>query len=188
MDAALQSVIEHCAPMMDRKLMSALVRRESNGNRFAIGMDGGAAAIPQPKGLSEAVFAANKLIKDGKTFSVGLAQIHISNIRLLGVPLEQAFDECTSVRHGQLIYQKFFAKAVEAGFRDTDAVFAALRGYNSGSIFAPISNSYATRIMSEAAIRAARVLPVSRNGTVRRVVAIGSPVDANESIELFNKQ
>lgn len=187
MDAVLQTVIEHCAPLMDRKLMSALVLRESNGNRFAIGMDGGESAIAQPTNISDAVAVADSLIKSGKTFSVGLAQIHISNIRLFGIPLVRAFDECTSVSQGQKIYKNFYAKALAAGFRNDKAIFAALRGYNSGNIFSAISNDYASTVMSEASRVAVPTLSARRATAALRTETLISQNDQTESIELFDK-
>jgi type IV secretion system protein VirB1 len=187
MDMALQTKIEQCAPAMNHALMAALVRRESNGNPFAIGMDGKDTLEPQPKNLSDAITSAEKLAKQGKSFSVGLAQIHISNIRLLGLPWAQAFDACISLRRGQQIYEQFYAKAIGAGFKKNDAIFAALRGYNSGSVFAPISNNYAAAIMADAAqavVPTLRVIPP----TVMPVFVPESEQDRkSESLELFSK-
>ena len=167
--------------------MTALVRRESNGNPFAIGMDGTAPYVTQPKSMAEAVATAEGLIRKGKTFSVGLAQIHVSNIRLLGLPWTQAFDGCTSLRNGQKIFDGFYKKAIEAGFKGGDAVFAALRGYNSGSVFAAISNNYASAIIADAGGK----IPAASHdadANVKRIVSGMSEHDArSESTELFSK-
>lgn len=187
MDVTLQTQIEQCAPAMNRALMTALVRRESNGNPFAIGMDGTGPYVAQPKTLAEAVATAEGLKREGKTFSVGLAQIHVSNIKLLGLPWTQAFDGCTSLRNGQKIFDGFYKKAIEAGFKGGDAVFAALRGYNSGSIFATISNNYASGIIADAGGK----IPVASPGVdanIKRITGGMSERDArSESTELFSK-
>jgi type IV secretion system protein VirB1 len=192
-DILLQAQIEQCAPAMNAALMAALVRRESNGNPFAIGLDGKERFLPQPRSLGEAVAAAEKLARTGKTFSVGLAQIHISNIKSFSVTWPQAFNACASLRRGQQVFESFHARAIRAGFRSNDAVFAALRGYNSGSVFAPVSNAYASSIIADAAKpavaqawhdtlalnaalnAAAVVLPATRQG------------GQGESAELFDK-
>lgn len=189
MDILLQSHIEQCAPAMNAALMGALVRRESNGNPFAIGMDGKERFLPQPRSLGEAVAAAEKLERTGKMFSVGLAQIHISNIKSFGVTWTQAFDACASLRHGQQVFESFHARAIKAGFRSNNAVFAALRGYNSGSIFAPVSNAYASAIMADAA------KPVVAQAWQDRPALNAAPVVLSatrqggqaESVELFDK-
>lgn len=186
MDMTLQTQIEQCAPAMNRALMSALVRRESNGNPFAIGMDGTAPYLAQPKTLAEAVATAEGLKRKGKTFSVGLAQIHVSNIKLLGLPWTQAFDGCTSLRNGQKIFDGFYKKAIEAGFKGSDAVFAALRGYNSGSVFAAISNKYASAIMAGAGGKIS-IASHDVQATVTRLASGMSEHSRSESAELFSK-
>jgi type IV secretion system protein VirB1 len=184
MDMALETQIEHCVPAMKRSLMTALVRRESNGNPFAIGMDGGETPVTQPKSLADAVATAEKLDRMGRGFSVGLAQIHISNIRLLGLPWVQAFDGCTNLRHGQRIFENFHSRALGAGFKNDGAVFAALRGYNSGSVFAPVSNKYAAAIMADAA----KTAPPLRGEPAMVAFSTASEEDnSSESKELFSK-
>ncbi len=162
MDFDLPSQIEQCAPGMDARLVSALVRRESNFNPFAIGMDGKDTLLQQPRDMAQAVATAEKLILEGRTFSVGLAQIHVSNILAFGVTWRQSFDACTSLHYAQIVFQDFHAKAVKAGFKGDDATFAALRGYNSGNIFAIVSNAYAARIMASAATPGAPQAPQTR--------------------------
>ena len=171
---------------MNRALMVALVRRESSGNPFAIGMDGKDTPVTQPRNLAEAVRTAEGLVKMGKTFSVGLAQIHISNIKSLGISWKLAFDGCTSLRNGQKIFEHFYAKAITAGFRGNEAVYSALRGYNSGSIHAKVSNNYASVIMADAARGAVSQM---RGGLVamRETSSTSEPDNGFESIELFNK-
>lgn len=133
---------------MDQGIAAALVRRESNGNPFAIGLDGKAFLRAQPRTLAEAIAAVERLVREGRKFSVGLAQIHISNIKSFGATWHQSFEPCTNLRYGQTIYQHFLARARQAGLQGNAAVFAALRGYNSGNIFNPVSNDYAAAILT----------------------------------------
>ncbi|WLI87828.1 lytic transglycosylase domain-containing protein [Massilia sp. R2A-15] len=188
MDMNVHPQIERCAPEISAGLMTALVQRESNGNPFAIGLDGKEGFFPQPRSLHEAVSAAEALTKHGKTFSVGLAQIHSSNIKSLGITWRQAFDGCENLRVGQQIFSSFHSKAIKAGFRNADAVFAALRGYNSGNLYAPVSNVYATAIMANATSDLRRRL--SPSGAVRYIGHVTSPTAEpvqSESAELFEK-
>ncbi|MES3022793.1 MAG: transglycosylase SLT domain-containing protein [Pseudomonadota bacterium] len=187
MDMALRTAIEHCAPAMNRALMAALVRRESDGNRFAIGMDGNGVPVAQPTNLIDAVAAAEGLARIGKGFSVGLAQIHISNIRSMGLSWEQAFDACTSLRKGQQIFEHFHVRAIAAGFKNGEATFAALRGYNSGNVFAPISNNYASAIMADAVNGAMPALRARSPATASRTITSSEQENRSEAIELFGK-
>lgn len=188
MDIGLQSRIEQCAPAMNTALMAALVRRESDGNPFAIGMDGKDRFLPQPRSLKEAIAAAETLARTGKKFSVGLAQIHISNLKSFGMTWTQAFDACASLRRGQQVFESFQAQAIRAGFRSTNAVFAALRGYNSGSVFAPGSNAYASAIIADATkIARAKVGQNKLTLTASKWEPPAADEGGAESAELFDK-
>jgi type IV secretion system protein VirB1 len=140
---------QQCAPGIEQRLVTRLMRQESSFNPYAIGLDGNAAYKPQPNSYEQAVEVAEKLIKEGQTFSVGIAQIHISNVRSFGLTWRQAFHACTNLSYGQQIFLDFHKKALAAGLQGDAAVYAALRGYNSGSIYAAVSNRYANSIMGQ---------------------------------------
>jgi len=140
---------QQCAPGIEQSLVTRLMRQESSFNPYAIGMDGKDVFTPQPSSYEQAVEAAEKLIKEGQKFSVGIAQIHISNVRSFGLTWRQAFHACTNLSYGQQIFLDFHKKALAAGFQGDGAVYAALRGYNSGSIHAAVSNRYASSIMGQ---------------------------------------
>lgn len=141
------TLVQQCAPVIEPTLAIRLLRRESGFNPYAIGLDGKAVLKPQPRTFVEAVKIADDLLRAGKKFSVGISQVHISNVKNFGLTWAQAFDPCTNLRHGQTILQHFHNVALKAGFSGEGAVFAALRGYNSGSVHASISNNYANAIM-----------------------------------------
>lgn len=81
-------------------------------------------------------------------FSVGLAQIHISNVTGRGMTWEQAFDPCSNLRMGQTILFEYYGKAIKEGYSGVDAVWAALRGYNSGGVHRKVSDKYAEKIFT----------------------------------------
>jgi len=139
-------LIEHCAPEVSPVLMQALVRIESAGRPLAIGMDRAHGAVKQPETLQEAVVTAKALAASGRKFSVGLAQIHMSNVALYGLTWEQAFDACQNLQVGQKILWNFFHRATASGYSGVAAIWAALRGYNSGGVDRSISDDYASRI------------------------------------------
>lgn len=145
---AISNLLQQCAPLIDARLASSLVRQESGFNPYAIGLDGRAVLKPQPRSLAEAIQKVKELTAKGITFSVGYAQIHVANVRSAGLTWEQAFDPCTNLSYGQSILVNFHRAAHRAGWRDGDAVFAALRGYNSGKIGSNVSNKYASEILS----------------------------------------
>ena len=148
---AVVAAIDTCMPGVDRRLSASLVRQESNFNPYAIGLDGKNVLYLQPRSYQEAVQTAVNLMREGKGFSVGLSQIHISNVVRYRLTWQQAFDPCTNLMAGGSILKGFYSRAVSNGYRGQDAVFAALRGFNSGDIGNPVSNGYAKEILRRVA-------------------------------------
>jgi type IV secretion system protein VirB1 len=145
---AIGVLLEQCAPQVSPVLMRALVRTESAWQPFAIGMDKSQGAVKQPTSLPEAVAIAKELSAAGRKFSVGLAQIHVNNVRLYGMTWEQAFDACQNLAVGQKILWNFFHRASASGYSGVAAIWAALRGYNSGGVDRAVSDDYANRIFA----------------------------------------
>lgn len=147
---AIQQIIEECAPSIPQALMKSLVARESNFKQFAIGMDAKQGYVKQPETLEDAVKTIGELKKAGRSFSVGLGQIHISNIEKYNLSWEQAFDPCVNLHTSELILWQFYNQAVSKGYSGASALFAMLRGYNSGNIEWSVSNGYASAILKNA--------------------------------------
>lgn len=146
----MPALIQECAPSVPNVLMQSLVRKESAFNPYAIGMDSKQGAVKQPSNLQDAINTVNQLKKEGRTFSIGLAQIHIANVEKLNLTLEQAFEPCVNLHAGELILWSFYKKAVKYGYQDSSALWAMLRGYNSGDINGAVSNQYASDILRNA--------------------------------------
>ncbi|MEJ8852147.1 lytic transglycosylase domain-containing protein [Variovorax rhizosphaerae] len=144
----VDALLQECAPQVSPVLMQALVRTESAWQPFAIGMDKAQVVVKQPASLPEAVAMAKELAATGRKFSVGLAQIHVSNVALYGMTWEQAFDACQNLAVGQKILWNFYHRASAAGYSGVAAIWAALRGYNSGGVGRAISDEYANRIFA----------------------------------------
>jgi len=186
-------LVQECAPNVSPVLMHALVRKESAFNQFAIGMHAGEkpAAVKQPTSLREAVALAEDLKSKGKGFSVGLAQINAANLPSLKLTWEQAFDPCTNLAAGEKVLRAFYAQARTEGYRGVDAVWAALRGYNSGSVDKTVSNGYADavfRYMANSNDRNRVTADVTNRGVAAPAVdreELASRSD--ESRELFDK-
>lgn len=145
------ALLEQCAPHASPLLMRAIVRAESSWQPLAIGMDAGSAPVSQPRTLADAITQVKALTASGRGFSVGLAQIHVSNVVRYGLSWEQAFDPCLNLRTGQEILRGFHRLALAAGLTGPAGVRAALRGYNAGSIGRRAGESYAQRVISYAA-------------------------------------
>ena len=163
-------------------------------------MDRSQGAVRQPSSLPEAIATAKELAAAGRKFSVGLAQIHVSNVALYGMTWEQAFDACQNLAVGQKILWNFYHRASASGYSGVAAIWAALRGYNSGGVDSAISDDYANRIFAymnsaPAQVQIGGVMPMTkapaRPINPSTVVATqGSPTKsqrAGESLDIFEK-
>jgi type IV secretion system protein VirB1 len=195
----IATLIEQCAPAVSPVLMEALIRTESAWQPFAIGMDKAHGTVKQPATLPEAVSAAKALVATGRKFSVGLAQIHVSNVTLYGMTWEQAFDPCQNLAVGQKILWNFYHRASASGYSGAAAIWAALRGYNSGGVHRTVSDDYANRIFAymssaPAQVQIGRGVPASKATQATAPFAVAaSPSEATktsrpgESPDIFEK-
>lgn len=185
----LAELILSCAPALDPRLAIALIKRESGFNQFAIGLDSkhNVRLSRQPKNAQEAALTAADLAQKGYSFSVGLTQIHITNVKKWGITWNDAFVPCTSLKISQSIFLSFFKVAQDSGYKGDDAVYAALRGYNSGSINAQVSNNYASAIMAGAKGLQGQI-PTLKNQTLVATSPMTEQVVAQQSATTRNLQ
>lgn len=121
-----------CAPNVAPETMEAIVRVESSNNPYAIGVVGG--ALPrQPRSKAEALAAVSELERQGKNFSMGLAQINRHNLPHYGVTYEEVFDSCTNLRVGGQILEECYRRAGPNHPGPQAALRAALSCYYSGN-------------------------------------------------------
>jgi type IV secretion system protein VirB1 len=104
------SLVLTCAPQVHTDTARALVQVESEFNPWAIGVVGGALER-QPQSRAEALATARALRQAGWNFSVGLAQINVTNDGRLGLTLETAFDPCTNLAAMQTVLLDCFDRA-----------------------------------------------------------------------------
>lgn len=187
-------LLEQCAPQVSPLLMQALVRTESAWQPLAIGMDRAHGTVRQPKTIEEAVATAKALAAAGRKFSVGLAQIHVSNVALYGMSWEQAFDACQNLGVGQKILWNFYHRASASGYSGVAAIWAALRGYNSGGVDRAISDDYANRIFAYMSTAPEQVQLGSGIAATNPELTVGAATEApatptrpGESLDIFEK-
>lgn len=170
------NLLAQCAPDLPGPLMGAVVKAESGWRPLAIGLDGSKPSMAQPSTLAEAVAIAEALSRQGRGFSVGLAQIHVSHVRRQGWRWEQAFDPCSNVAFGQRILRGFQAQAEARGLTGSPMLRAALRGYNAGRIDRMSGEAYAQKVLSSLQATAASppARPEPADPFMRSPVAPGS--------------
>lgn len=132
MDAVeLGAMIANCSPSVHPRTMAAIVRAESSGNPYAIGVVGGRLQR-QPQHLAEAVATASALERGGWNFSVGLAQVNRHNLAQHGLDYTSAFNPCANLRAGAAILQRCYSEARTRYAAEQPALQAALSCYYSG--------------------------------------------------------
>ena len=105
-----------CADLaVPHDIMHHVVRVESSGNPYAIGVVGGRLQR-QPKNLAEAVATAKMLEQKGFNFSLGLAQVNRYNLKKYGLhSYEHAFQVCPNVKAGSHILRECYNRAKDWG-------------------------------------------------------------------------
>lgn len=143
-------LMAQCAPGIHPVTMQAVVRTESGGNPYAIGVVGGRLAR-QPRTLDEALATVDALARTGWNYSVGLAQVNRSHLTEYGLIGAAAFDACRNVQAGADILARCYARAVSHGHAGQVALRDGLSCYYSGNFQTGYRTGYVQRVMMSVA-------------------------------------
>ena len=138
-----------CAPMIDPETALRLVKQESGGNPYAIGINGPYRLSHQPTTKAQAVSIARTLIDAGVSVDMGLGMINSSNMRRLNVTLGDLFDPCANLRAMQQVLGQNYARAVKRRGPGQQALQEALSEYNTGSPTRGMHNGYVGKIYGQ---------------------------------------
>jgi type IV secretion system protein VirB1 len=138
----ISGYLQNCSPPQYADLMRKIVRVESAGNPFSIGVVR-ARLERQPVNLSEAVATAKALNESKYNFSIGLAQVNQIHFPRLGwtKKLVDGFDACKNIAAGAEILNNCFIKANQYDFQrnrkesNLSIQKMALSCYYSGDLF-----------------------------------------------------
>ena len=146
--AAILSLASQCAPTVEPETVLAIVRTESHGHPFALGVNGARQPALSPNAASAAA-TAQRYIAAGYSVDLGLGQINSRNMRWLGLTWETVFDPCTNVAAlGRVITQNY--NAAIAGRDPQSALRVALSLYNTGSSSRGFRNGYVAKVVGNA--------------------------------------
>ena len=148
--ADLPMLVAQCAPGIHPVTMQAVVRTESGGNPYAIGVVGGHLAR-QPRTLDEALATVDALARAGWNYSVGLAQVNRSHLADYGLTGAAAFDACRNVQAGADILARCYARAVSRGHPGQVALRDGLSCYYSGNFQTGYRTGYVQRVVMNVA-------------------------------------
>jgi len=146
------ALVNECAPQVHQQTISAIVRTESAGNPWAIGINRAQppASFQKPASKTEAVQQAKSLIQQGYNIDIGLGQINSANLSWLGLTVEQAFDPCTNLSAAARILTDNYTRANKQYAQEQASLAAALSAYNTGHFEHGITNGYVHKIYKAA--------------------------------------
>lgn len=140
-----------CPGLAEAETMSRIVRVESSGNPFAIGVVGGRLQR-QPANLEEAVQTVDQLEKAGFNYSIGLSQVNRIHFKRFGWSnnVKSGFDVCQNLHAGADVYTRCKEGAARSLRTDNPAAVlrAALSCYYSGNYVAGERLGYVDKVLS----------------------------------------
>ena len=163
--AVLAALLQACAPNVAPETMVAVIRVESEGDPFRIGINSGGVLRRQPTNAADAIATAMGLLQRGANFDAGLMQINSANFARFGLTPETAFDPCTNLRAGALLLADNYSRARDAGH--ANPLQAAISEYNTGSWVRGLNNGYVGRVYAAASVGNAPFSALSRPSNIR---------------------
>ncbi len=139
------ALLASCAPLVAPSTAHAVIKVESGGNPYAIGVIG-ARLQRQPQNRAEAIATAKALAAAGWNFDLGLGQINKANLPRLGMSIEGAFDVCTNLKAMQTILSDCYTRATKGADQQT-ALLKAFSCYNSGNFRTGFERGYVNRVL-----------------------------------------
>lgn len=145
-----------CAPAAAPQTLAAIAKVESGFDSLAIGVNGPRPVRVWPAGASQAGALARRLIAEGASVDLGLAQINSKNLAWLGVSVEDLFDPCRNLAASARVLSAGYARALAAPRPGLAPLDAALSYYNTGDARRGLANGYVAKVSAaEARIAAA---------------------------------
>jgi len=145
----LAQLLRDCAPNVDPRTMTAIVRVESGGRTFAL-RDNTLDTVYQPVDVVEAIAWTNQLLRRGDSLDLGLSQINSANLPRLGIAVRDIFNPCMNLRAGSTILGEDYRAASSRFGPGQFALRRALGAYNSGSLYA--GSDYVNQILAAAGL------------------------------------
>jgi type IV secretion system protein VirB1 len=175
-------MIHQCAPNVAPETVQAIIRVESGGNPYAVGVNGSIRQKPHPKNSHEAVYWANYYMHRGYSVDLGLMQINSGNLRGLGLTLNQVFDPCTNLKAGSRILSRGYAGAAKRYGPGQTALKAALSAYNTGNYERGFHNGYVAKYFNgngvTVTVKAKAPERLLASANLKRKVSTSMKVDA----------
>ncbi|MCY1271831.1 Transglycosylase SLT domain protein [compost metagenome] len=155
--SAFLALAAQCAPAVAPTTLHRLASHESALNPYAIAVVG-QALLRQPQSLDEALTIANRLVKEGASFSVGLGQINSQHFKANDPEeLTTMFEPCRNLQLTEFYLQDCYARALDVDPNPQGALRKALSCYYSGNFTRGLKpepafggTSYVERVLARA--------------------------------------
>lgn len=186
----LVEMMPRCAPDVHPTTLSALIRTESGGNKYALA-DAGPGHLPwrirknmvrsfYPGTQEEAANIANDLISKGHIVAIGLTQVSSRNLKRLGLTVNQVLDPCTNLRSGGQILTEFYEGALKKYRSSEQALLAAISAYNTGNFQNGFTNGYVNTVITASRQK----VPELKSGSGRRSAGIQYAAESGNSVAI----
>ena len=144
----LTSLLIACAPLVSPVTGVKLVRHESAGNPFAIGVNGPYVVRPQPTSAQQAVATANMLLAlpGVRYIDAGLGMINSETLKRMNMTIEQAFEPCTNLQTMQAVLLSSYQRWARVHGPGDAALQKALSEYNTGNAVRGFANGYVQKV------------------------------------------
>ncbi len=136
----------HVAPIT----MKAIVKTESRGNIWAIGLNRGYHLRYSPKSLAQAISWVEYLERYNYDFDIGLGQVNIRNVHKYGYKARDILDPCTNLKVASYILQQNYKEALNNVHNSKQALYMAISAYNSGNYHTGFNNGYVFKVIDNA--------------------------------------
>lgn len=146
----LDKIIVKCSIGVALSTMRAIIKTESRGNPFAIGINGRLYLKYQPKNYRQAYVWLEYLEKYHYNIDIGIAQINIKNVHKYGYKAVDMLDPCANIKLANIILLKSFKKLKQDNIPDNKALFMTISAYNTGSYQLGFQNGYVKRVLTNA--------------------------------------
>ncbi len=148
---AVTALAAACSPAVAPSTLAAVAKVESGFDPLAIAVNGVRRKQVHPATLGEAVVTASRLLREGQSIDLGLAQINSGNLGRLGLSVERAFDACANLEASGRVLLTAYTGAPARGDGTGLAVLQALSVYNTGRADRGFRNGYVAKVTAAAA-------------------------------------
>ncbi|MGO6982193.1 type IV secretion system protein VirB1 [Rhizobium leguminosarum] len=129
MAVVFMDLAQTCAPIVEVRMLAAVISLESGFEPFAIRINSGPPLERQPASKAEAIERATFLIADRQDIQLGLGGIGVEELGKLRLSISDAFDPCLNLNATATLLTGYYRLALHAGADAMEAKKVMLQSY-----------------------------------------------------------